>query len=219
MKIDWNNIDTVLLDMDGTILDLGFDNFFWLEHLPAVYADKNNLSLNDSHRFFEQAYNSKRGTLEWYCIDFWTDFLKLDIPKLKREQKHRVAFRPNAIEFLKFLNQEGKKTYLATNAHPKSLEVKLLAADFKGYFEDLNSSHEFGYPKEEQEYWMLLQEKYNFDSNRTLFIDDNLTVLKSAQKYGISHLLSIDQPDLNKPPVNCEPFQSINDFSSIMLTN
>src|SRR5688572_6670841 len=32
--IDWNAVDTVLLDMDGTLLDLHFDNYFWLTHLP-----------------------------------------------------------------------------------------------------------------------------------------------------------------------------------------
>ncbi|HBT55971.1 MAG TPA: haloacid dehalogenase, partial [Pseudomonas sp.] len=33
--LNWNAIDTVLLDMDGTLLDLHFDNHFWLEHMPA----------------------------------------------------------------------------------------------------------------------------------------------------------------------------------------
>ncbi|MCP4043692.1 MAG: haloacid dehalogenase, partial [Gammaproteobacteria bacterium] len=32
--INWNSIHTVLLDMDGTLLDLHFDNQFWLEHVP-----------------------------------------------------------------------------------------------------------------------------------------------------------------------------------------
>ena len=34
--IDWTRIDTILLDMDGTLLDLGFDNFFWREHVPLT---------------------------------------------------------------------------------------------------------------------------------------------------------------------------------------
>ena len=27
--IDWTQLDTILLDMDGTLLDLEFDNHFW----------------------------------------------------------------------------------------------------------------------------------------------------------------------------------------------
>ena len=38
--IDWNAINTVLLDMDGTILDLHFDNYFWKEYVPQKYAEK-----------------------------------------------------------------------------------------------------------------------------------------------------------------------------------
>ncbi|NLD01354.1 MAG: haloacid dehalogenase, partial [Gammaproteobacteria bacterium] len=44
-QLPWAHIDTVLLDMDGTLLDLHFDNFFWLKYLPQCYAEKNNLSL------------------------------------------------------------------------------------------------------------------------------------------------------------------------------
>ena len=35
---DWRAIDTVLLDMDGTLLDLRFDNYFWLELVPRKYG-------------------------------------------------------------------------------------------------------------------------------------------------------------------------------------
>ena len=41
---DWENIETVLLDMDGTLLDLHFDNHFWLQHVPVCYAEKHGLS-------------------------------------------------------------------------------------------------------------------------------------------------------------------------------
>jgi len=158
-QVDWNTIDTVLLDMDGTILDLGFDNFFWLEYLPQVYADKNTLSLAQSKQFLAQSYAALEGKLQWYCLDFWSERLQLDIPKLKYSVRERVAFRPGAVEFLKFLVKQKKTVYLITNAHPKSLEIKLLTTNFKQYFCELSSSHELGYPKEEQQYWKLLRKK------------------------------------------------------------
>ncbi|HNG60363.1 MAG TPA: haloacid dehalogenase, partial [Cellvibrionaceae bacterium] len=39
--IPWQAIDTLLLDMDGTLLDLHYDNYFWLEYLPRAFAAKN----------------------------------------------------------------------------------------------------------------------------------------------------------------------------------
>ena len=34
----WMRVETVLLDLDGTLLDLAFDNYFWRERVPAAYA-------------------------------------------------------------------------------------------------------------------------------------------------------------------------------------
>jgi 5'-nucleotidase len=38
LDLDWNNIDTVLLDMDGTLLDLAFDSQFWLQDVPQALS-------------------------------------------------------------------------------------------------------------------------------------------------------------------------------------
>lgn len=214
--INWNEIDTVLLDMDGTILDLSFDNFFWKVYLPEFYAEKNDISLKQSQQFLSDSYSKFQGKLEWYCLDFWSERLNINIAELKKNQKQRICFRPYAEEFLKFLSQTNKKIYLATNAHPKSIEVKLLAIQFEDYFDDLNSSHEFGYPKEEQGYWVALQKKYQFDRKKTLFIDDNVQVLESAKRFGIGYLFGIQQPDLTQPNIDCSPFESIESFKSLI---
>lgn len=210
--IDWNNIETVLLDMDGTILDLGFDNFFWLHYLPQVYADKNDISLSQSKQLLSESYSTIEGTLNWYCLDFWSKRLGFDIAELKKTVGARIAFRPGAIHFLEFLVEQKKKVYLVTNAHRKSLEIKLLNVKFHHYFNDLSSSHDFGFPKEEQQYWTLLQNKYQFNPKTTLFVDDSVRILKSAQQFGIGYLLGIAQPDLNKEKQDCSPFEAIDDF-------
>ncbi|MCO7225193.1 GMP/IMP nucleotidase [Pleionea sp. CnH1-48] len=214
--LDWQKIDTVLLDMDGTILDLHFDNYFWLHHLPSVYAEQNNISQDESRRYLMSLFDSLRGTLNWYCLDFWTEKLKLDIVALKYDIQTKITFRPQALEFLQALNRLEKKVYLVTNAHPKSLEVKLLNADFTQYFEQLITSHDFGYPKEEQQFWHDLRTKLSFDKQRTLFIDDSVSVLESAHKYGIQHLFGIAKPDSQQPEKSMEPFVALHQFSEII---
>ena len=62
----WTEIDTVLLDMDGTLLDLHFDTHFWLEHVPARYAEANRLPLEIAREQLVQRYRQAEGKLEWY---------------------------------------------------------------------------------------------------------------------------------------------------------
>ncbi len=216
IELPWSSIDTVLLDMDGTLLDLHFDNYFWAEYIPLRYSELHQMSLSDSQSLLTGYSNQVRGSLEWYCLDYWSEKLSLDIAKLKAEVGHKIAFRPHAIEFLRMLVRLDKQIILATNAHPKTLELKLLRADFSGFFNILSSSHEIGFPKEDNRYWQQLIAKYQLNPNRCLFIDDSMTVLKAADQYGIGHLLGITQPDSQKEESDCSPYTGIRDFSQLI---
>jgi len=215
IHLPWMSIDSVLLDMDGTLLDLHFDNYFWNEYIPAVYSKQTGQSLDECRTLLKKYSNEVRGQLEWYCLDYWSDKLSLDIPRLKMEIGHKIGFRPNVIEFLSFLKRKNKRIILATNAHPKALELKLLRADFSDFFEVLSSSHDIGFAKEDNKYWEILCEQYQIEASRSLFIDDSLTVLKSADNFGIEHVLGIAQPDSQEPEVDCAPYTSIQDFSQL----
>jgi len=215
ISLPWDSIDTVLLDMDGTLLDLHFDNFFWAEHIPACYAKRHCLSLSESKQKLLTFSNSVKGQLEWYCLDYWSEKLSLDVAALKKDVDHKISFRPNVIEFLNFLKNKNKRIILATNAHPKTLELKLMRTDFAGYFNELSSSHELGYPKEENAYWEILTQRYEIDAGRSLFIDDSLSVLRAASQFGIRYILGISKPDLQKEEMDCSPYTGIRDFSQL----
>ncbi len=214
--LPWKDIDTVLLDMDGTILDLHFDNFFWLTYLPKVYAEIHRVSFDEAKQKLTEQFDSIRGTLNWYCLDYWSSTLDIDIVEHKKTIAHKVAFRPQALEFLKFLNEQKKQVYLVTNAHQKSLEIKMLNNNFHEYFDELISSHEFGAPKEEQAFWQQLHERIDFDKQKALFIDDGLSILHSAAKFGIEHIMGIAQPDSKQPARSMSPFYTIEQFQDIM---
>ncbi|MEE4245260.1 MAG: GMP/IMP nucleotidase [Kangiellaceae bacterium] len=214
-KLPWQDIDTVLLDMDGTILDLHYDNHFWLSYIPEVYARANNLSVDDAKQHLFAQFDANRGTLDWYCIDHWSEQLGLDIAKLKHDTADKITFRPNAQRFLAYLQNQGKQVILVTNAHPKTLEVKRLNSDFHHYFSSLISTHDLGYPKEQQNLWRVLKQRVNFDPDRTLFIDDSLTILQAADTFGIKYVLGIYQPDSQQPGRTMSPFEVVNDFADI----
>ena len=67
--LDWSKISTVLLDMDGTILDLHFDNHFWLHHLPQRYSELHSVNLAEAKKLLLEHYQRVEGTIDWYCLD------------------------------------------------------------------------------------------------------------------------------------------------------
>tara|TARA_R110001599_G_scaffold351822_1_gene584807 strand:- start:143489 stop:144157 length:669 start_codon:yes stop_codon:yes gene_type:complete len=214
--IEWDAIDTVLLDMDGTLLDLHFDNHFWMDHLPKLYAAKHQISETESAAFLQATFRSGEGTLQWYCLDHWSEQLEMDIPALKQEIQHMIRVRPFAIEFLTQLHASHRDVVMVTNAHRKTLELKMANIDITGWFDRVVISHDLEAPKEDQAFWHKLQALHPFNPARTLLIDDTERVLDSAQEYGIVHLLTLLQPDSQSQKRLSTRFPSIHHFNEIM---
>lgn len=214
--IDWAHIDTVLLDMDGTLLDLYFDNDFWLEQLPNHYAEINHLPAEEARRHLFDAFHTHQGTLNWYCLDFWSEELGFDIVQLKENTKHLIRPRPYAVEFLEHVKASGRRAILVTNAHRGSLNLKIAETRIDLHLDAIFSSHDFGLPKEDPLFWDVLARETPYDEKNCLLIDDSLAVLRSARRAGIGHTLAVLRPDSQKPPVDTEEFIALDCFRTIM---
>jgi putative hydrolase of the HAD superfamily len=214
--LNWQKIDTVLLDMDGTLLDLHFDNHFWLEYVPARYAARHGLSIDAAKSHCMDQYGAVAGTLDWYCIDRWTEKLGLDIALLKAEVDHLIAVLPHVTDFLDLLARAGKRRVLVTNAHQKSLALKMDRTRLHDRLDRLISSHEIGLAKEHPDFWPRLREREPFDPARTLFVDDSLPVLRAARHYGVANLLAIRYPDRRQPIREVDEFPAVIDFEEII---
>jgi len=214
--IDWEHIDTVLLDMDGTLLDLHFDNYFWCEHLPGVYAREKQLDEQPSIDELQSMLKIEPGTLEWYCLDHWSEQLGMDIPALKQELSHMISLRPFALQFLRQLRESHCSVVMVTNAHRKTLDIKMDQVDISHWFDAVVVSHELNAPKENLAFWHKLQNLHPFDPARTLLIDDSEPVLRAAKNYGNAHLLTLLQHDRQRQIRVDTRFPGIHHFDEIM---
>ena len=214
--LPWADIDTVLLDMDGTLLDLHYDNHFWLEHLPQRYAELHGISRAMADLELTPLFERNAGQLQWYCLDFWSTELKIPVRELKLETANLIALRPDADTFLAAIRQAGKRVIMITNAHRDSLSLKMERIELAPYFERLISSHDYGFPKESPAFWDALQADIGFDPQRSLFIDDTLPILRSARDFGVAHLLAVKQPDSKKGPKDTEEFAALGGYRDLL---
>lgn len=216
-SLPWHAIDTVLLDMDGTLLDLHYDNHFWMEHLPQRYAELHGVTRAMAEMELQPLFERNAGQLQWYCLDFWSTELNIPVRELKLETAHLIALRADADTFLAAVKRAGKRVILITNAHRDSLSLKLERIELAPYFERLISSHDYGFPKENPQFWDALHADIHFDPARSLFIDDTLPILRSARDFGVGHLLAVKAPDSQKGPKDTAEFAAVDYYRDLIV--
>jgi HAD superfamily hydrolase (TIGR01509 family) len=214
--ISLKDIEYVLLDMDGTLLDKYFDDYFWEHLVPDKYAEKHHLSFGKAKEELMSRYRAHEGTLNWTDIDFWSHELKLDIPALKEQIRHLIDVHPNAVAFLRALRQHKKKVYMVTNAHYKVLDMKLKKTEIGSYFDKCITSGEIGFPKERQEFWTRLGTVIRFEREKTLLIDDLPEILKVAGDYGIKFLLHKTRASSRKEDSPESGYPVLKDFGELL---
>ena len=212
----WKNIHTLLLDMDGTLLDLHFDSIFWKEHIPRQYAAKRGLDINTAKNILTPHFRATEHTLDWYCIDYWSKALNLDVGLLKQDLKHLIRFKPYAQDFLTLMRQQKKQLILVTNAHEKSISIKLEHTLLDQYIDQIISAHDIGHAKESPLFWKQLEQACSFDKKTSLLIDDNIYALQSAKDYGVKHLLAISKPSTQEGIIDTGNFIAVEGFEKLI---
>ncbi|HAY54291.1 MAG TPA: haloacid dehalogenase [Gammaproteobacteria bacterium] len=210
-NIDWRSIDDVLLDMDGTLLDLHYDATFWLNNVHSIVANLTGEPEHVIQERFHRELKKHEGTLAWYCTDYWADFFGIDLIEAKQQLAHLIRFRPHAEQFLNVLNSLPLRTLIATNAHPDVIQLKLNVVPLEDMVDGIVSSHQYGVAKEHPDFWRALFDEYAINPDRALFMDDSSKVLDAADRAGVREVVEIRHPNLSEPPRSTWK-QGIDDF-------
>jgi putative hydrolase of the HAD superfamily len=214
--IPLDDVDWILLDLDGTLLDKYFDDYFWHHLVPEHYAEKNDMSFGKAQEHLLSTYKGYEKTLNWTDLDFWSTELDLDIPALKEQLRHLIDVHPHVEDFLKEMQRREKYIFLFTNAHYKSVSLKFKKTGIGHYFDQVVTSNEIGAPKEDLEYWRRAQGLVGFDPERSLFVDDTEDILYTARDYGIRHVLFKGRASSQLEPTRSKEFPSIIDFNELL---
>jgi HAD superfamily hydrolase (TIGR01509 family) len=205
-----------MLDMDGTVLDLAYDNYMWRVRVPELYAAHHGLSREQAMENVMGWFYETQGNLDWYCLDHWSERLGLDVLQLHREMEHRIGFLPGALDFLQQVQASNIRVLMVTNSHRDTLDLKDEVTGVASFFDGVYSSHDFGYAKERQEFWHALQDEVGFDLETTMFVDDSQPVLQSAHVYGMAKLVEITQPDTSEPTRHNPKYPSVESVADLL---
>ncbi len=215
-RFSWDDLDTVLLDMDGTLLDKHFDDYFWEQYIPEHYSLLHDISVEEARQELLARYQEVENTLDWTDLGYWSSELGLDIPELKMRINHLIGVHPYVIEFLEFCLGRRKKLYLITNAHSSTLSIKLEKTSIGAWFDRIICAEEIGLAKENEQFWHRLQETLRFDTQRTLLADDTEKVLDAARAFGIKYCVFVARPSSRKPVRYSKRYPSIEFFKELI---
>lgn len=214
--VDWTDIDDVLLDMDGTLLDRHFDNHFFEDALPRRYAALTGLSFEAARERLMAMYRSVEGELAWTDLQYWTERVGIDVVALHKELDHMIGFLPGAEEFLRVLRRLGKRITIVTNAHAAGVAVKAAKTGLDRHVDRIVDAFEVGYLKMRPEYWPACQRLLGFDPARSFFMDDDEGCLIAARQFGVAHLIHSAKSSSRLPPAPLAEFRSVTGFSELL---
>ncbi|MDR3089055.1 MAG: HAD hydrolase-like protein [Desulfobulbaceae bacterium] len=187
-------VSYLLLDLDGTLLDAHFDDYFWEDFLPNLIAKRDGMTPDAAREKLLTLYNEARCSLRWADVEYWSERLAVDIVALKRRQAHLIRPHDGALDFLARIENLGANRVLVTDAHPKTLALKLEKVDIGRFFDTIIRAEDLGAAKTEALFWQRLA-AMGYDLGRSFLIDDNLAVLRQARRQGVGHCAHVTRPN------------------------
>jgi putative hydrolase of the HAD superfamily len=212
----WDRIDDVLLDMDGTLLDRHFDNFFFEEELPRRYARLHALPFEEARDRLMAMYRSVEGELAWTDLHYWTERVGIDVVAMHKELDHMIGFLPGAEAFLQYLRELGKRVTIVTNAHRSGVAVKAAKTGLDRLVDRIVDAFEVGYLKMRPEYWPACRRLLGFNPARSFYMDDDERCLIAAQHFGVAHVIHSARSSSQLPPAPLARFPSVSSFAPLL---
>jgi putative hydrolase of the HAD superfamily len=213
---DWERVTHVLVDMDGTLLDRHFDNFFFEEELPRRYAKKHAIGVEDAKERLFRLYRAVEGELQWTDLHYWSRTLDIDVVAMTKEFNHMIGFLPGAVEFLREVRERGTPVILVTNAHAAGVEIKVSRTGLDRLVDRIVNAFDVGYLKMRAEFWPACRRLIGFEPSGTLYIDDDEACLEAARGYGIGLIYHSAKSSSQLPPQRSSRYPSIESLPALL---
>ena len=215
--LNWDRIDDVLIDMDGTLLDRHFDNFFFEEDLPRRYVAMQGLSFDASRGTVNGDVPVGGRELAWTDLHYSSGRVGIDVVAMHLSQLTLIGFLLGAEDFLKAVRIKGKRR-AATNAHEAGVAVKSAKTGLDRYVGSDRRRVRSGLSQDEMpEYWPGPAAGW-LDSTRAALSMLTTTEMCSAaaSHYGIATIIHSAKSSSQLPPVQSSKFASVEHLPALL---
>ena len=214
MKIDINNIKSIIFDMDGVIFDT---ELVYLEIWSKVF-EKYGYKLQKE--VYAEVLGTGRENVKKVFLHNYGNELPID--KMYREKDEDlekavdkgIPLKQGAYEILSYLKNNNYKIALATSASKERALKQLRYADIEKFFDVIVSRDDVKETKPNPDIFLKAAKKLNVNPNECIVIEDSSAGIKAAFNAGMAgiHVVDLKEPD-NEIIRNCyKSFNNLNDI-------
>ena len=188
----------ISFDVDGTLVDLEYNDLIWFKEIPELVAKKKKISFEKSLKFVHEEY-AKLGehNLNWYDINYWISYFGIEISPDKIFEKYepQVKIYPEVIPLL----EELKKKYIliVITAMPREFlipKMKNLEKYFKFSFSALSDFKEL----KNSEIYSKISKALKVPPKQILHIGDHWEFDYLAARKAGMNVIYLDRSNIKK---------------------
>jgi putative hydrolase of the HAD superfamily len=204
-----NKLKIISFDVDGTLVDLEYNNLVWFKEIPQLVAQKKKIGFEESIKLVQDEYN-KLGehNLNWYDIKYWISYFGLGISYKKILEKYepQIKIFPDVVPTLKELKKDF--ILISITAMPREFlvpKMKKLKKYFKYIFSSLSDFKEI----KNSEIYLRICQKLKVKPEQVLHIGDHWEFdYLAAKKIGMK-VLFLDRTNIKKEEFIINSLQQI----------
>jgi len=218
MDIRFDNIDTMLFDYEGTLVDFQWKLAEAVEETLKMLRDlgfaKDRIQ---SRRYSTLMTEAMQGAVE---IGLQPDQVREKIgfvyDRFDEDALTRWALRPYVKDFLKAIRAKGVRTGLVSNVGGKTLSKALSKLGLEGFFDIALSRNDVLNLKPNPDGINLAIEKLGTQKDKSIFMGDSLDDINAARNAGIRVIIITDGENIKEDLLAAKPDYVIKGYEELL---